>query len=228
MLKRSYPDGTTYMDRLKESLGLVDRWTRENPGMKVHFEMGDSPDRDTRSDILEMGCRVAHSIGMNEDELQTITGVEGLMADEPERIVECMFQFLSSSKMGKILIHTRDFVISLASESYGVPPRVIGDAQMLGILTSQYRACSGDFGSIDDLQGILSPQTLEVSRFGLEIYERFIKAFGSPETPGIWRLRYERGEVYLVLTPCLLSKETLNTVGLGDCFAAGTVLSEIS
>lgn len=68
MLKRSYPDGTTYMDRLKESLGLVGRWTQENTRMKVHFEMGDSPDRDIRSDILEMGCRVANSIGMNEDE----------------------------------------------------------------------------------------------------------------------------------------------------------------
>jgi ADP-dependent phosphofructokinase/glucokinase len=228
MLKRNYPDGTTYMDRLRESLGLVGGWTQENPRMKVHFEMGDLPDQDIRSDILEMGCRVANSIGMNEDEFQTITGVEGLTTAGPERILECMFQFLSSREIGKIMIHTRDFVISLASESYGVPPGVIGDAQMLGILTSQYRAHSGDFGSVDDLQGILSPQILEVSRFGLEVYERFVEAFGKPQNPGIWHRRFDQGEAWVVLTPCLLSMETLDTVGLCDCFTAGTVLSEIS
>jgi ADP-dependent phosphofructokinase/glucokinase len=223
MLKRAYPDGATHLDRLTESLDLVARWKEMNPEMRVHFELADIQDPVIRGDVLSMSSRVADSVGMNEDELQTVTGKRDLLTAGPEAIVDAMSEFTSRYVVGRVLLHSRDFVLSLVEAGYGVDPEVVRDSQMLGVLTSQYRAYTGDFGTPDDLQGLVDPEVLEPAPSGLDLYRRF-GSLGEGCGPGVW----PRGDAWVVFTPCLLSRTTRNTVGLGDCLAAGSILGEIS
>ncbi len=224
MLKRRYPDGSTYKDRLQEALGHVAGWKSANPAMKVHFELADIQDGAIRGAVIDRACRVADSVGMNEDELQTILGVEGLLESGPTALVDGMRRLTESQGIGKLLLHSKDFVISLVMNSYGVNPGVVLDSQMLGVLSSQNRAYTGDFPTADDLEALLSSGALEISRPGADLYRKFEGDLGEPGTPGVWEI--EGG--WVVLAPCLLSKVTLNTVGLGDCLTAGMVLAEIS
>jgi ADP-dependent phosphofructokinase/glucokinase len=224
MLKRDYPDGVTYLDRLEEALGLVRGWRGKNSGMRVHFELADIQDEVIREDVIGMACEVSDSVGMNEDELETVLGTEELLSSRPERLVEGMGDFTSRGDIGKLLLHSKDFVVSLTSDDYPVRPDVIRDSHMVGTLCSQYRAFCGDFGGPVELLGLIESDSLEASPEGLEMLGRFEEAFGDGQGPGIWENR-EGG--WIILTPTLLSVKTLNTVGLGDCLTAGTVLSEI-
>jgi len=225
MLKRSYPEGTTYLDRLRESLGLVAGWRRRNPGIKVHFELADVQDEAIRRDVVKMACGVSDSVGMNEDELQAVLGA-GARLDDPTSMAEGMYRFASSYGVGKLLVHSKDFIVSLVNDCYGVPPEVIRDSQMLGVLSAQNRARSGEFGGSGDLEKLISDGLLEASRIGLGVCERF-GTLGRQTGEGIWRGKFKGEEAWVVVTPCLLSKVTLNTVGLGDCLTAGCVLGEI-
>ncbi len=222
MLKSSYPDGATYIDRLEEVLGLVRRWRRGQPEMKVHFEMADVQDTAIRRDILRMACEVSDSIGMNEDELRAAMG-SPIEPSDPAGMAGAMTDFASSYGLGKVLVHSRDFVVSAVMGEYGVEPEVVSDAQMLGVLCSQNRAYTGDFGDPAALRGLVESDALQPSAIGLESYHRF-RSLGTERGPGIWNLGREG---WIVLTPCLLSKTTLNTVGLGDCLTAGVVIGEI-
>jgi ADP-dependent phosphofructokinase/glucokinase len=225
MLKREYPDGVTYLDRLEEALGLVRRWRRRNPGMRVHFELADIQDEVIRGDVLRMACEVSDSVGMNEDELETALGTRELLSSRPEKLVDGMGNFLSRGEIGKLLLHSKDFVVSLIDEEYGVGPEVIRNSHMVGTLCSQYRAFCGDFGSPTQLLDLVGSGSLEASSQGLDMLGRFEDDFGDGVGPGIWE---NRGGGWVILTPTLLSVKTLNTVGLGDCLTAGTVLSEIA
>ena len=111
------------------------------------------------------------------------------------------------------------------SDGYGIAPEVVRDSHMLGTLCSQFRAYRGDFGEPDELGMLVDSGVLEASPGGLVMLERFGEAFGGDRGPGIWE-RDAGG--WIILTPTLLSMETINTVGLGDCLTAGTVLSEIA
>jgi len=226
MLKRSYPDGTTYHDRLREALGLVGGWRVKNPGIKVHFELADVQDEAIRGDVVRMACRVSDSVGMNEDELQAVLGGEA-SPNDPMGMADGMFRFTSSYGIKKLLVHSKDFIVSLVKDSYGVPPEVIRDSQMLGVLAAQNRARTGEFGGLRDLEKLVSDDLLEASQIGMGVCERF-EALGKEAGEGIWRGKFGGKEAWLVVTPCLLSKVTLNTVGLGDCLTAGCVLGEIA
>ncbi len=227
MLKRSYPDGTTYLDRLEEALGLVRRWRGKNPAIRVHFELADVQDAVIRRDIISRACDVSDSIGMNEDELQAVLANHGARPEDPVRMVDGMFRFASSQGVKKVLVHSKDFVVSVLKDSYGVAPEVVRDSQMLGILSAQNRAYSGEFGGMEDLERLISADRLEPSPAGLGFYERF-GALGEETSEGIWLAKFDGSEAWVVLTPCLLSRVTLNTVGLGDCLTAGCVLGEIA
>jgi ADP-dependent phosphofructokinase/glucokinase len=225
MLKREYPDGATYLDRLEDALGLVRGWRDRNHDMRVHFELADIQDEVIRRDVLEMACEISDSVGMNEDELETALGNVELLSSHPERLVEGMGDFMSHHGIGKLLLHSKDFVVSLVSDDYRVGPEVVRDSHMLGTLCSQYRAFCGDFGGSTELLELVDSGSLEATTDGLEMLGRFEDAFGDGLGTGIWE-NSEGG--WIVLTPTLLSVKTLNTVGLGDCLTAGTVLSEIA
>ena len=227
MLKRSYPDGATYLDRLKEALGLVARCRELNPALKVHFELADIQDEIIRGDVISMACEVSDSVGMNEDELSTVLGEDDLLSRGPHGMVDGMFKFVSTYGVGKLLLHSKDFAVSLVLEDYCVDPGIVRDSQMLGILASQNRAYSDDFGSVSDLENLIISEVLEPSQEGLRTYRRF-GMLGEEVEPCIWLQEREGKKYWVVVTPCLLSRTTLNTVGLGDCLTAGSVLGEIA
>jgi ADP-dependent phosphofructokinase/glucokinase len=225
MLKREYPGGETYLDRLEEALGLVREWRRRNPEMRVHFELADIQDEVIRRDVVEMASGVSDSVGMNEDELGTALGAGEILSSGPEELVGGMDDFSSRMGIGKLVLHGRDFVVSMVSEDYGYDPGIIRDSHMIGTLCSQYRAFRGDFGDPGELRGLVDSGALESSVEGLRLVGDFEQALGAPREPGIWE---GRDGGWIVLTPTLLSRKTLNTVGLGDCLTAGMVLSEIN
>jgi ADP-dependent phosphofructokinase/glucokinase len=224
MLKREYPDGVTYLDRLEEALGLVRGWRGKNPNMHVHFELADIQDEVIREDVLKMACEVSDSVGMNEDELETALGTEELLSSNPEKLVGGMGDFMSRCDIGKLLLHSKDFVVSLISDDYPIRPDVVRNSHMVGTLCSQYRAFCGDFGGPTELLELVNSGSLETSPDGLDMLGSFEEAFGDAQEPGTWE--NEEGG-WIILTPTLLSVKTLNTVGLGDCLTAGTVLSEL-
>lgn len=227
MLKREYPDGQTHTDRLSEATGLVAGWRRAKGDLRVHFEMADIQDEVIRRDVLRMACAVSDSVGMNEDELEAISGVGKLVSAGAGRMADCMYEFLSEHGLGRLLVHSRDFVMSLVTGDYGVDASVVRDAQMVGILSSQNRAYSGGFGRPGDLRSLTGSGVLESSPAGLALYEELDREFGPSDRSGIWAQDFGGVEAWVVFTPCLLSKLTLNTVGLGDCLTAGTILAEI-
>ncbi len=221
MLKRSYDDGATYLDRLEEVIGHVERWRKMNPDMKVHFELADIQDPLIRRDVVRMACEVSDSVGLNEDELRAVTASSSF--SDIAGITDSMEKFLSSHGIGKVLLHSKDFAASVTTNSYYADPPTVRDSMMVGILTSQWRAYSGDFGRVEDLRSLLRSGEVAPSPGGMDAYRSFESAYSLAER-GVADLREDES---LILIPCLLSKVTRNTVGLGDSLTAGSVLSEI-
>ena len=231
LLLENYSDGSSYEAILENTLYQLKRWKAENDKLRIHLEFGHFASKEIASSVFLEFAAISDSIGMNEDELATLShfhGVQGeeILLMEAEAVGNAAYRLALRYGLKKIVIHTREFVLTaFKSESLSLQ-KVAGkklEALRFGVNCAGAYAASGRLEEREFIEEEASK--LQESTIGRKQLELFLKAFnGQALGQGAYSFN---GEYILCMLPTLLSKNPITTVGLGDTIAAGIFLREL-
>ncbi|XP_035520527.1 ADP-dependent glucokinase isoform X2 [Morone saxatilis] len=218
-------------DRLKEAVSAISDIRKDIP---IHLELASMTDKDYMNSIMQEVMPIVSSIGLNEQELLFLSQAgEGPHADvtawkgipDVGRVSDILHWILeqhgrsdpsSEADLTRIHFHTLAYHILATVDGYWGNQAA---AVMAGARVASSQAC-----------GL---QSVDVSKVELKAPQEFHSSHTEPreklslnpaEPVTVWR----RGNVTFHLTPVLVCKQPLRTVGLGDAISAeGLVYSEL-
>ncbi|XP_073688125.1 ADP-dependent glucokinase isoform X2 [Garra rufa] len=218
-------------ERLKEAVVAISDVRNEVP---IHLELASMTDRDYMNQILQEVLPIVNSIGLNEQELLFLTQAGGGPHSDltswdgiPDvgRVSDILLWILeqhgradpeSEADLTRIHFHTLAYHI-LATVDGHWENQVAAVAAGARVASSQ--ACG--LQAVDTTKVILKAPLNFYSSF-LEPRESLAMDPTRPVT--VWR----RGNISFHLTPVLVCKQPLRTVGLGDAISAeGLLFSEV-
>ncbi len=227
MMLESYPDGSTFRDKLGKVMGQLKTWGHMNNNMSIHVEFGHFSNKALALNVFSRISPLVSSIGMNEDELAMLTSIHEVDAAkvlqmEVFSLMEAAKHSLLVSGLRKMIVHTREYILTISSRNDILPEEQL-EAMSFGI------ACAGVFastGQLHDRDAILSMSAdLKESEFGLAQMERFIEATAAVQLGRGAAGTY--GEYQVCIIPTLLTDNPVSTVGLGDTITASMFLREL-
>lgn len=243
LLLENYPNGLTYETILDDTFSQLKSWKAKNNKLHIHLEFGHFSSKKIANSVFLRFEEISDSFGMNEDELSmlySLHGVpaEGLLHMEADAISNAAFRLASGHGLKKLMIHTREFVLSVFKNDFNSTPdsefemgesenpilqKAVGEkleALRFGV------KCAGAYAASGRLEGRefveKEAAKLQESPFGKKRIEAFVKAFnGKTFGQGAYILR----ENYIIcMLPTMLSTSPITMVGLGDTLTAGTFL----
>lgn len=227
MMLDTYPDGSTFMDKLDKVLEQLQMWGSMSTNLSIHVEFGHFTKKDMASHVFSKLSPLVSSIGMNEDELAMLISMQEAKTAEILQmdvfsIMEAAKRSLLTSGLRKMIVHTREYVLSMSHQT-DLDAESQLEAMSFGVTCAGIFASTGQLHDRNKLWSISS--VLKESEFGRTQVERFIEAakavrFGRGAA-GIYK-----GDQVCVL-PTLLSENPISTVGLGDTVTASMFLREL-
>ncbi|KKG11754.1 ADP-dependent glucokinase [Methanosarcina sp. 2.H.T.1A.6] len=251
LLLETYPDGSTYKEVLDNSFSRLKAWKAKNEKLRVHVEFGHFASGEVANAVFLKFAGTSDSIGMNEDELAMLHNLHGIPAEgilrmEAEAVGMAACKLASLHGLGKLFIHTREFVLAAFKPDSGSSggseisdegeiSGKWGDRKSPALLKAAEKnleamgfglRCAGAYAASGRLEGRKfvekEASKLQESPFGRQQVRLFLEAFGG-ETCGQGAFALMEGYIICIL-PTLLCKSPLTTVGLGDTLTAGTFL----
>lgn len=227
MMLEKYPDGSTYLDKLEQVLGQLKMWSSINDDLSIHVEFGHFTDKDMALHIFSRISPLVSSIGMNEDEIAMLVPLHKVNAAKILQmdvfsILEASKQSLLAFGLKKMIIHTREYILSISRQT-DLTPEAQLEAMSFGVTCAGIFASTGQLHRRDKLQ--LLSSSLQESEFGRAQMQRFIETTAT--------VRSGRGAVgiyeghQICILPTLLSDDPVSTVGLGDTVTASMFLREL-
>lgn len=218
-------------ERLKEAVSAISDIPKDIP---IHLELASMTDKDYMNSIMQEVMPIVSSIGLNEQELLFLSQAgDGPHADlaawkgipDTGRVSDILLWILeqhgrsdpsSEADLTRIHFHTLAYHILVTVDGYWGNQAA---AVMAGARVASSQSC-----------GL---QTVDVSKVELKAPLEFHSSHSEPreklsldpaQPVTVWR----RGNVTFHLTPVLVCKQPLRTVGLGDAISAeGLVYSEL-
>jgi len=205
-----------YREIFSRKIAQIKSWKDKNPQIFIHAEMGSfqSPEI-MQSLLLRLPQIPVDSLGLNEDELATASGL--LPGSMPVQWQETMREAQSlrrSLGLFRVAVHTRDYILSI------MLPGKITALEELSALQS-----GADAAAALAATGFVSgepPQ--EVNFAGLEAKEEFCRNGATASGRGAF-LYFE--EEIISLMPSLVAKDPKIAVGLGDTATATVFFQEL-
>lgn len=218
-------------ERLKEAVAAISDIRKDIP---IHLELASMTDRDYMNSIMQEFMPIVSSIGLNEQELLFLSQAgQGPHADlaawkgipDVSRVSDILLWVLeqhgrsdpsSEADLTRIHFHTLAYHVLATVDGYWGNQAA---AVMAGARVASSQSC-----------GL---QSVDVSKVELKAPLEFHSSHAEPreklslnpaEPVTVWR----RGNVTFHLTPVLVCKQPLRTVGLGDAISAeGLFYSEV-
>jgi len=224
MLMDIYPDGSTYVEKLNRVIEQISMWKQLNSKLMIHAEFGHFSSRDLACDVFSKLSGIVDSIGLNEDELAMLFEVHGVPVDrilkmEAGPIIDAAAGCASVSGLKRMMVHTREFVMSVSASDAAEPVREL-EAMAFGVKCAAAFAASGKLVSREFIEDVSSG--LCESRIGAEQVQEVMEYLhGKRHRHGVWG---EYKEYTVCVLPTTLCDNAIATVGLGDTVAAATFL----
>jgi len=238
LLKRRYPDRSCPEDHILKTIDLIESWKRINSGLKVHYEHGFNGDLQILRLIFDNVRKAVDSLGLNEVELPFILRAYGFEEESKHiwnefdiiSLFEGIRELYDLLNIGHIVLHTKEFSMSLMSDIYGVDP----DSEVKGLLFGNFvaatAAMSGDFPTIQEVKSTI--QNLETSNEGVKHMYKLMEYL---KTKYAGHVNTFKNSMVVDLHDSLLSFAVAKnvsfpkiTVGLGDAFTAALLAVEAS
>ena len=230
LLREAYPDGSGYQEKLGRSLEQLRAWKSRNNKLHMHVELGHFSSIGIASDVFSGLAPIADSIGMNEDELAMLADMyeidtSGILEMDACSIIRAAASMCKVFGTGRILVHTRELVISVssASASSTSSPGKIFEALHFGVKCAAAFACSGKLADRNTLLAIAS---------GIEESDRGRLQMAKIEDmiPIMYRengIIAEYSGYFVCAVPTRLCGQPVSTVGLGDTVSSAIFLREL-
>ncbi len=205
-----------YREIFSQKIAQIKSWKDKNPHIFIHSEMGSfqSPEI-MQSLLLRLPQIPVDSLGLNEDELATASGLlPGSMPDQWQETMRQAQSLRRSLGLFRVAVHTRDYILSI------MLPGKITAVEELSALRSGVDAAAALAAT-----GYVSGEPpREVNPAGLEAKEVFCHKGATAFGRGAF-LHFE--EEIISLMPSLVAKKPKITVGLGDTATATIFFQEL-
>ncbi|MEA1893600.1 MAG: ADP-dependent glucokinase/phosphofructokinase [Euryarchaeota archaeon] len=216
MLQDRYPDGSTYLDRMRRITAQLQGWRSSNPNLLMHFESGDFLDGKIQDYVIASISDIVDSIGMNEQEfLGDDADVSG--KDIIEKSIEAIDEF----GMSRLCVHARDFIVSSFDPAYIDPASEI-DALTAGAAASAVRA---ERGYVDKNMLPGAVVGMVPNDAGVHECSAVQECFDGKKIGNSVHLTL--GGYSVCIVPSLWCEHPVTTVGLGDTMTAAVFLREL-
>jgi len=233
LLRRTYRDGSGFETKLGNALRQIREWRELNPKLRLHLEIGSMQSPEIEDATLRASS-LFHSLGVNEDELRSALAATGLRraseATGSEPSVETVYRdavaLKAQLKVERLNVHTRDFSISLLSDSYAAKAEREQEALLVGAAVAAGRALTGRFLPPQEVLRLVRNQAVPLGRRGVRQHQALADALEGEDRAAAASLR-ERGLAEsngfsVVYTPARWVERTLSTVGLGDAISSAS------
>ncbi|MDF1534063.1 MAG: ADP-dependent glucokinase/phosphofructokinase [Methanosarcinaceae archaeon] len=226
MLVDTYPDGSTYVEKLNRAVEQIKSWRRLNSSLKIHAELGHFLNRDIAYSVFSQLAQHVDCIGMNEDELTMLYKVHDVSANNILQMHACSIidaTILCALEFGvkRMKIHTREFVLSVCAANLADPSLEL-EAMGFGVKCAATFAATGKLNSRKFVEEEAS--TLDESVFGKGQVHETLEYIGKKSDSGMVS---EYMEYVICILPTILCDNPIATVGLGDTFSSATFLREL-
>jgi ADP-dependent phosphofructokinase/glucokinase len=227
MLRETYPDGSGYEEKLRRSLEQLRAWKDRNSKLHIHAELGHFSSAGIASAVFSGLAPLVDSIGINEDELAMLAGMynidsSGILEMDALSIIRASAALCESFGIRRILIHTREFVISVSLTSAYESVKTF-EALHFGVKCAAAFACTGKLADRNTLLAVASgidesdPGRMQMAKLedNIPIQYRENGIIGE----------YRGYSVCAV--PTRLCIHPVSTVGLGDTVSSAIFLREL-
>ncbi len=224
LLMETYPDSTTYSDRLEKVIMQIRSWKKLNPRLKIHAECGDFSSKEIAYNVFSSLSGSVDSIGMNEDELSMIADIYEIPSKkikdmDSKAILGVTVKIMSLTSHKKIIIHTRDFIISVFKNNYSSPEVEI-ESMDFGIKAAATFAATGKLESRKFVESTVAD--LKESSYGIYQMKKMAEHIsGTIYGRGLYAIK---DDYTVCIVPSILTEKPVSTVGLGDTVSSATFL----
>ncbi|MBN2109977.1 MAG: ADP-dependent glucokinase [Methanosarcinaceae archaeon] len=230
MLREDYPDGSGYAEKLDRSIEQLKQWKELNGRLHIHIEFGHFSSEQMAYDVFGRLFPHVDSMGMNEDELAMLVHMNGLDANgilkmDANAIIEAAISLCGTSGHGRLLVHTREFVLSVSPGGLMKPGQTL-ESLHFGVNCAAAFACSGKLGDRDFIMEIASK--IDESEFGKLQMKRIgdtIPCEHRNTNGNTFVSKYRGHDICAV--PARLCEDPVSTVGLGDTISSAIFLREL-
>lgn len=226
-LRLSYPDGSDPIEKFENAQSLLKKWKYLNPSLLIHAELGHFSSSEMAEFIFLELSDVVDVIGLNEDEIGMLSGLHGVPKSQSQdidaySIVEACTRCLHTTNLKKMVVHTRDLIVSVFRDDISKCENEIQSLEF-GIECAGYFAAKGKLPQ--RLNIVTMASELSRSVHGLEQIKH-VQNF-IPSIIGIGCDAGACGEysgLNVCIVPTLLCDDPISTVGLGDTVMAASFL----
>jgi ADP-dependent phosphofructokinase/glucokinase len=216
-----------YKEKLGQSLEQLKSWKNIREDLHIHVEFGHFSSGNIASYAFSILSPVVDRIGMNEDELAMLARINGMdagaiLAMDPVAIAETAIELCSAYGLCRMLVHTREFVLSVSCKKDEEPEKII-EAMDFGLKCAAAFACSGKLADRDTMLGIALG--IKESEYGLSACSKLARHMEKK-----WTCSQVCGlhmSFQVTIIPTRICDEPVSTVGLGDTISAAIFLREL-
>ncbi|MDM7912334.1 MAG: ADP-dependent glucokinase/phosphofructokinase, partial [Methanotrichaceae archaeon] len=196
-------------ESVKERIEQIRSWKNRRPELFLHAEMGSIQRQEMMRCLLE--SLAVDSIGMNEDELAVLGGLE----PGSRGILVAARRLRSHLGVSRVCVHTKEYVVSAVRDLIGPEDEISAIAQGVGMA-----ATLAATGSISGER-----PSLNVNPAGTSAVNDFCREGARRSGSGAY---IHHDNEFLCLVPALNVDNPKMTVGLGDSMTATTFFYELA
>lgn len=227
MLKEDLDGGLKGLDRIEDSVKIVESWRKAAGDHILHFEVASTQDKYIRKNLLDKLAVRSDSIGFNERELIDMLEVIG----EEELAAKCdkettsanlfqgMLKVYEYTKTPRLQLHMFGLYLTLQKKGFKVTPEQNRNGMQLAAVIAAAKAGTGAINSKDVL---LWAKDKEVSDVGIEelktLSAEVESLFGANDLTSTGL--YGNNELDLIAVPTILIDNPVTLVGMGDTISS--------
>lgn len=228
MLKENLEGGEKGVDRIDESIGIVEKW-RKSASMDhiLHFEVASTQDKVIRKNLLDKLAVRSDSLGFNERELidmLEVIGEEELASlcdreTTSSNLFRGMLKVYEYTGCPRLQLHMFGLYVTLQKKGFSLTPEQNRNGMQLAAVIAAAKAGTGAINSRDVLMWAAGR---EVSDTGLkelkDLSAEVEKSYGSNNLPdtGI----FGNDEIDIIAVPTILIDNPVTLVGMGDTISS--------
>lgn len=223
-------DSNSGVERVKETISLIQKWKADNPHSFVHLELASTQDIKVRKAIIEYIAPLADSVGLNDKEaMDVLEAVDCELYEKMKntslnapQLFEILLKIKEKCQTPRIQLHFLGMYLTLQDKGFRITPQQNKQGMMLAATVAATKAGTG---SINDEKVLLWAHGREVADRGLAELENLSLYLGCPELyeSGICRV----GEYEVIGVPTILVDKPITLVGMGDTISSVSLIGAL-
>ena len=235
LLQAQLPNGLSGVERINESINILDVWRKKYPNQLVHFEAASTQDKEIRRKLVQVMGNKVESVGVNERELIDLLEV----TDKNELAEICntnthavnlfkgllaIFEYMD---VPRIQLHMFGLYVTLQKPGFRISGLANRNGMQFAALIAAAKAGTGSINSYDVLMHAINQHVSDIGLKELNDLSDYITSvYGSntlAETGMFGCAAFD-----LIAVPTIIIEKPVTLVGMGDTISSASLIGALA